>query len=396
MGSGQRVRAPACPTRPLAAPSAAPTAYVSATRRPGRSSSSCSTTATNGTSGSSSSAPARSSRAPAPPSGRQPGSGPPQYPDLDDEDNRDGALRPELVLAPRARPGPVRPGGGPLPAGAAGRGRLRPDRPAAAGPGGVAGRGAQAHPGRQSHAGGREGAGPPDRSGGPRPGRPARAERTGTSPAWSCWSAGPSSCAWPASTKGASYRSSSTGSFWTIPWSCAIRPPPSCPCWTGCAAHQHDRLVLPGRPGRGPARTCCRCCTRPKKPSPWASWPPRLGGARGAPPRRADGQPAGAVGGWPQPSRPAQYLGLLHELGMVEIGGRPRRRAGRRRGRPGAREPRPPILACRAAVAAHPAGYLVGRTLLLRAAGALRSARASVRHHAVVYCDAMMLGCARR
>jgi hypothetical protein len=32
--------------------------------------------------------------------------------------------------------------------------------------------------------------------------------------------------------EGSSYRSSSTGAFWTIRWSCSIRPPPSCPCWT--------------------------------------------------------------------------------------------------------------------------------------------------------------------
>jgi hypothetical protein len=38
---------------------------------------------------------------------------------------------------------------------------------------------------------------------------------------------------WPASTRGSSYRSSSTGAVWPIPWSCSIRPPPSCPCWTG-------------------------------------------------------------------------------------------------------------------------------------------------------------------
>jgi pRiA4b ORF-3-like protein len=50
-----------------------------------------------------------------------------------------------------------------------------------------------------------------------------------TSPAWRCWSTGPGSCGWPASTRAGSCRSSGTGACWTSHWSCSFRPPPSCP-----------------------------------------------------------------------------------------------------------------------------------------------------------------------
>ena len=61
---------------------------------------------------------------------------------------------------PRSSPGPVRPGRACPAAAASGRGGCRPDRPTAAGPGGMAGRGAQAPLGRQPHhPGRRQGAG---------------------------------------------------------------------------------------------------------------------------------------------------------------------------------------------------------------------------------------------